>query len=224
MKNEIKRVSILLDFKRHSPAELVPFCTANKNALTSDSDIPATGSPVTMANYGQQITDVSTAIASRQTSASKPLTADEHLKVNILMNSAESIARYVEITANTKFAGDVNTITKIFTRLGYSVRQHGTHGTHIFEVVETAKGSAMLRAPSAGAGAVFHFRWGIDGTTWVQLRSSHESTVVINGLPSEKKVYFEMAVTMPTGNGNKPTLQANDTEIDWSDPISELIP
>jgi hypothetical protein len=222
MNNLIKWVHIALAFRKLTPEELVPLCTANKNALTSDTDVPAANSPVTMAVYGQQITDVSNVIASRKTSASKPLTADQHSKVNTLMNSAESIAHYIELTANNKYPGDVNTITKIITRLGFSVRGHGTHSAHVFEVVERAQGAATLRFPAAGPGAVYHIRWSADEKTWVQLRSTHESSVIINGLPSNARVWFEIATTMPSGG--KPTLQANDTEIEWSDPISELIP
>ena len=224
MKNVIKWFHVILGFKKLTPAELVPFCTANKNALTVDTDVLATGSPVTMALYTTQIADVAAVIASRKTSSSKPLTADEHSKVNVLMNSTESIAHYIEIAANTKYPGDLNAITKIFARMGYSIKQHGARGPHVFEITNTEKGSATLRSPSAGTGAIYHYRWSADQKTWIQLRSTHESEVIISGLPSDTRVYFEVAVTLPAGKGSKQSLQANDTEIEWSSPISELIP
>ena len=224
MKNVIKWVHIALGFKKLTPEGLVPFCTAIANELPTDADVPVSGSPVTMLVFNKQIADVQNIIIVRQNSSSKTLTSDQHSKVSMLINSTESIAHYVEITLNNKYAGVVDKITTIINRIGYEVRQQGAHGTRIFEVVETAQGSATLRVPSAGLGAVYFWRWSGDGKTWSPLRATHETTIVINALPSAVKIYFEFAEILPAGKGKKRIIQANNDELEWSDPITTVIP
>jgi hypothetical protein len=43
-------------------------------------------------------------------------------------------------------------------------------------------------------------------------------------LVSGARAYFESAVSMPAPKGQKPIVQMNNDELEWSDPISEVIP
>ena len=233
MKTIIKWVHILLNFKKLTPEQLVPFATSFENSLTVDADIPVANSPVSIIDditkgttnvYAAQNKAVSDMLVARQNAGSKTLTTADHILVNTLMNSTQSISHYIEITANTKFPGDVPTITKIINRLGFVVRNPSTHSAHAFDVVSTAEGSATLTTATEGLGVVYHWRWSINQTTWTALRSTHETTVVINALPSLTKVFFQSAVSIPAGKGNKQIIQANDDELVWSDPISVVIP
>ncbi len=84
-----------MNFKMFTPEEQVPFSTNVHDQLTVDPDVSVGSSPVTMAIYSGQIADVADILSKRKGSSSQTLTVDEHRKVNLLVNSTQSIAQFI---------------------------------------------------------------------------------------------------------------------------------
>lgn len=226
MKNSIIWVKSLREYHDYTPEKFVPFCTSVKNQFGIDPDVPASGIPLplTIAIYTGYISDVNTDIIARQNSKSTTLTADEHGKVGILLHSTDLLVGYIDSASNQKFPGDVTKITAIMARFGLKPAVHGKVQEHVFNVLSVAGSSATLQCPTAGDGSNYHWRWSADQKIWIQVKSTHKSTVTITNLPHDVRVYFQYDVSMPVGKGKYPVVSANADDFHWSDAISELIP
>jgi hypothetical protein len=152
------------------------------------------------------------------------LTSDEVNKAGILLHNTDILVNYIDNTCNQKFAGNVTQITTVFARFGLSPTSHGTGHKHIFRILQVGGGSATVQAPSAGDGTLYHWRWSIDQLTWIQVKSTHKSTVVINNLPHDLRVYFQYDTSPGTGRGIYPIVSANVDDYHWSSAISDVIP
>ena len=223
-KNSITWVRALREYHNYTPEQLVPFSTSLQKQLGIDTDVPASGAPVTAAIYNGQISDVNADLLQMQNTQSTQLTSDLNSKVSTLLFSTDLIVGYIESTSNQKYPGNVDKITTIFGRFGLSPATHAIAQQHIFNVMATDSGSATLQAPVSGMGSVYHWRWSQDQKTWIQVKSTHKSTVIISKLPQDVRVYFQYDFSPPLGKGTYPTVGANADDFHWSDSISELIP
>ena len=224
MKNVIKWVHISLGFKKLSPEDLVPFASAIANELPTDADVPVANSPITMLVYGQQIADVQKIIADRQNVSSKNLTTEQNTKVSTLVNSTESIAHFVETTANNKYPGLVDKITTIINRIGYEVRQQGTHGARIFEVSVAGEKFVTLHVPLAdnAAGYIFQFSPNpADANSWSKYIVWSKTQLTITDLQSGVNYGFRYAVVEVIKG--KTSVSANSLEPIWSDTITSIV-
>ncbi len=225
MKNTIKWVHILLTgFKKLDPANLLIFCTGIKNQLTIDADVLVANSPITMAVYQQQMQDVSDILVILNTTAAKTLTTDQHTKVSTLQNSTESIAHYVETAANNKFPGVEDKITTIINRIGYDIRIAGTHGTRIFEVVETGEKYVTLRTPAADNAAAYIFQVSAnpaDANSWSKYIVWPKTQITIKDLTSGVNYGFRYAIAASVKGTT--SVSMNSLEPIWSDTITSVV-
>ncbi len=226
MKNSITWVKASKDYHEKTSELLVPFATALKNQLAIDTDVPASGipAPLTIPIYTTNIGDLNTDVVARQTTRAATLTSDELSKGSTLLHNTDILVNYIDSVCNQKFPGDVAHITTVFARFGLSPAGHGGTGhKHIFRILATAGGSATLEAPVAGVGASYHWRWSTDQVTWHPVKSTHKSTVIINNLPHDVRVYFQYDFSPPVGKGIYPTVSANADDFHWSSSISDVI-
>ncbi len=226
MKNTIIWVKAAKDYHNKTSEQLVPFATALINQLAIDTDVPVGGmpAPLTTATYNTMIGGLNTDVVARQTTRAATLTSDELSKGSILLHNTDILINYIESTCNQKFPGDVAHITTIFARFGLSPVGKGHGHKHIFRILSVAGGSATIEAPAVGVGATYHWRRSTDQVTWHQVKSSHKSTMIINNLPHDVRVYFQYDFSPPVGKGVYPTASANADDYHWSSSISEVIP
>jgi hypothetical protein len=217
------------DYHEKTDREFVTFGTALSNQLVIDPDVPASGipAPLTLALYNTSIGNLNMDVVARETSKSTTLTSDEIGKRGTVQHSTDILVNYIDSVCNQKFPGNVNQITTVFARFGLTVTGHGKSHKHIFQVIDADVAKATVECPSAGEGAIYHWRWSITPTnaaSWKQTKSTHKSIVVITDLPMDVRVYFQYDATPGLGRGVHPSVNANATDFGWSDSISQLIP
>jgi hypothetical protein len=222
--NSIPWIRALRDYHDNTPELLTPFCTSLQKQLGIDPDVPGGSSPIGSAIYNGQIADVNGDILNMQNSTSTSLTSKLNADVSTLLHSTDLIVGFIDSTNNQKFPGNLDKITTILGRFGLKPATHGNPQQHKFNVLTTDSGSATLQAPVTGVGSVYHWRWSKDQNIWIQVKSTHKSTVIINNLPQDVRVYFQYDFTPPIGKSVYPTVSANADDFHWSDSISELIP
>jgi hypothetical protein len=227
MKNSLIWVRSKRDYHDHIPEKLTPFCSSLIKQLGIDPDVSASGlpAPITVSVYTGYINDVNADILARQNSKSLTLTSDEIHKVGILNHATDAVVGYIDNAVNLKYTGDLVQITTVLARFGLKPAITGGKGhKHIFKVLAKGSCSATLQCPSFGPGSCYHWRWSADGVKWNQVKSTDKSTVIINDLPKDVRVYFQYDVSMPVGKGKYYVVNALATDYSWSHSISELIP
>ncbi len=220
MKKNIVQVLIALHFAEMKVTELLPFARSIHDNAGADPGVTIPLATVTLLDG--QITDLSDTVTLRETNKSKALTTLEGTQATDVILTLTDIANQVQKQANAIIPGNVARATMAIQSIGFMIKSTPSLTGRYFKVFKTDVGSAKVRVKKDKLVNIYHWRYSLDGITWIRLPDTTSVSISVNGLPSLKVAYFQSAQTLKASGIVE--VDVNDMEPVWSHTISALIP